>query len=125
MQGRRNVRFEERGVHHPTREKTARPSKEWMLPMGARAQYIGRFHTGADKRASEQKLLADSAAIKEFVEVKRMCNHQKKVVVARRKIKCPTHSALPVAATTRLSAVADTGYSASGIISPTDHIAHR
>ena len=94
-----------------------------MLPPEARTQYIGRFHTRADKRASEQKLLADSAAIKEFVEVKRMCNHQKKVVVARRKIKCPTHLALPVAATTRPSAVADTGCSASGIISPADSIA--
>ena len=79
MRGRRNVRFEERGVHHPTREKTARPSIEWMLPLGARAQYIGRFHTGADKRTSEQKLLADSAAIKELMGVKRMCDHQKKV----------------------------------------------
>ena len=40
-QARRNLLFEEGGVHHPTREEMARPSKEWRMPPLVSIQYIG------------------------------------------------------------------------------------
>ena len=74
-QARQNVRFEEGGVHHPMREEMVRPSKEWRVPLLASIQCIRRFHTKVDKQVSERKLLSNSKAIKEFTEVKQMCDH--------------------------------------------------
>ena len=96
-----------------------------------RAQTTKGYHTEIDRRDSERALLADSAAIKELVEVKEMPKHQKKVVVPRRKInRRPRRAAstattasqppLPFPPKTGPASVADTGCSASGIIAPKD-----
>ena len=81
----RAVRFDEQGVRHPTREE-ARPKKLWTLPPSVRAQNAKEYHTGNDRRNSERELFTDIEAVKELMEVKNMCEHQKKVVVDRRKI---------------------------------------
>ena len=108
---------------HPTREK-ARPSKAFTLPPSVRAQTAKDYHTECDRRNSKRELLADSAAIKELMEVKERPQHQEQVVVQRRKIgRRPRQAApspLPFPAKTGPSSVADTGCSASGIIAAKD-----
>ena len=131
----RVVHFEERGARHPTREE-ARPSKDFKLPPSVRAQTTKGYHTQNDRRNSERELLADSEAIKEFLEVKEMPDHQEKVVVQRRKIGrrprqaaggttivSPPPSPLPFTAKAGPTLIADTGCSASGIIAAKDSAA--
>ena len=63
---------------HPTREG-ARPSEAFTLPPSVRAQTAKDYRTMNDRRNSKRELLANSAAIKELMEVKEMCSHQERL----------------------------------------------